>query len=112
MTAVMNISHKFQKFTSEIKQANWVTLLEDLNLNEATMTDDDRFDAIICLGNSFPGLTFEDSALTPQKKALNNFNSLLRPGGVLLIDHRNYDNILETGTFCEKNNYLFMVSSF
>jgi len=29
----------------------------------------------------------------------------LKPGGILLIDHRNYDNILETGATPAKSIY-------
>ena len=30
-------------------------------------------------------------------KLLNNFKRLLKPGGILIIDHMNFDNILRTG---------------
>ncbi|XP_072103709.1 glycine N-methyltransferase isoform X3 [Mobula birostris] len=32
-----------------------------------------------------------------QKLALSNIASMVKPGGILIIDHRNYDAILETG---------------
>ncbi|SNR74329.1 class I SAM-dependent methyltransferase [Puniceibacterium sediminis] len=47
------------------------------------------FDAIVCLGSSFPHLL--DPA--DRSKALKNFYSLLRPGGQLILDHRNFDAI-------------------
>lgn len=34
-----------------------------------------------------------------------NFKKCLRPGGVLLIDHRNYDNAIETGYTSPKSIY-------
>lgn len=31
------------------------------------------------------------------KKAIKNFEKCVKPGGLLLIDHRNYDYIIATG---------------
>lgn len=57
----------------------------------------DGFDAVICLGNSFAHIpdTFGDQR--EQKQILKNFEHCVKPGGILLVDHRNYDHILETG---------------
>ena len=51
------------------------------------------FDALLCLGNSLPHL------LTPVglAAALSDFAACLRPGGLLLIQNRNFDAILERG---------------
>ena len=48
------------------------------------------FDALLCLGNSLPHL------LTPQSlgQALADFAACLRPGGLLLIQNRNFDAVL------------------
>jgi SAM-dependent methyltransferase len=48
------------------------------------------FDAVTCLGNSLPHL-IDDSSLAA---ALSDFASLLRPGGVLIVQNRNYDRLL------------------
>jgi SAM-dependent methyltransferase len=48
------------------------------------------FDAVTCLGNSLPHL-LNDSSLA---EALSDFALLLRPGGVLVIQNRNYDRLL------------------
>lgn len=40
-----------------------------------------------------------------QKQAITNFEKCLRPGGLLCIDHRNYDSIMETGTAPSKSIY-------
>lgn len=48
------------------------------------------FDALLCLGNSLPHvLTPEDLAV-----ALDDFAACLRPGGLLLIQNRNFDAVL------------------
>lgn len=48
------------------------------------------FDAVMCLGNSLPHvLTSEDL-----QAALRDFAALLRPGGLLLVQNRNFDAIL------------------
>jgi len=64
---------------------DWTTVHEQLG--EA------RFDALICLGNSFTHL-FEHE---PRVAAVRSFYRALRPGGVLILDHRNYDTMLDEG---------------
>jgi glycine/sarcosine N-methyltransferase len=51
------------------------------------------FDALLCLGNSLPHL------LTPAElaAALADFAACLRPGGLLLIQNRNFDRVLARG---------------
>ena len=50
------------------------------------------FDAVLCLGNSLPHV------LTPGElaAALADFAACLRPGGLLLVQNRNFDAILAT----------------
>jgi glycine/sarcosine N-methyltransferase len=52
-----------------------------------------RFDAVLCAGNSFTHLHSEND----RRKALAEFYSALRHDGVLLLDQRNYDAILDHG---------------
>lgn len=40
-----------------------------------------------------------------QKAAVKNFERCVRSGGLLLIDHRNYDNIMDTGATPAKSIY-------
>jgi glycine/sarcosine N-methyltransferase len=48
------------------------------------------FDAVLCLGNSLPHvLTVDDLSVT-----LSDFAACLRPGGLLLIQNRNFDRVL------------------
>ncbi|XP_049841426.1 glycine N-methyltransferase isoform X1 [Schistocerca gregaria] len=75
-----------------IEEANWLTLADDI----ADLVGD-GFDAVICLGNSFAHLPDVTGDQRDQKKALENFKKCVKRGGLLLIDHRNYDDILETG---------------
>ena len=65
----------------------------------------DGFDAVICLGNSFAHLPDFTCDLSNQKLALSNFRDVLKPGGWLFIDHRNYDTILDTGKAPSRNVY-------
>uniref|UniRef100_A0A8C9NPZ9 Glycine N-methyltransferase n=2 Tax=Passeriformes TaxID=9126 RepID=A0A8C9NPZ9_SERCA len=74
-----------------IEEANWLTLEKDLE------KPGDGFDAVICLGNSFAHLPDFKGDQSDHKLALRNIASMVRPGGVLVIDHRNYDHILATG---------------
>ncbi|XP_043252111.1 glycine N-methyltransferase [Colletes gigas] len=83
-----------------IEEANWLTLPNDIrNLIGG------GFDAVICLGNSFAHMpdTFGDQR--EQRQALLNFERCVKPGGLLLIDHRNYDYIIETGDIPPKCIY-------
>jgi len=61
-----------------------------------------KFDAIICLGNSFTHLFQERD----RRKALAEFYSALKHDGVLILDQRNYDAILDFG-FDSKHKYYY-----
>uniref|UniRef100_A0A8C0GPK2 Glycine N-methyltransferase n=1 Tax=Chelonoidis abingdonii TaxID=106734 RepID=A0A8C0GPK2_CHEAB len=74
-----------------IEEANWLTLDKDLQ------KPGDGFDAVICLGNSFAHLPDFKGDQSDHKLALKNIASMVRPGGLMVIDHRNYDYILATG---------------
>ncbi|XP_072020061.1 glycine N-methyltransferase-like [Amphiura filiformis] len=83
----------------EVDVANWLTLDGDIT------KPGDGFDAIICIGNSFSHLPDFDGSQSSHRRALRNFAKMLKPGGVMVIDHRNYDAILDTGKAPEKNIY-------
>ncbi|MEX0929692.1 MAG: methyltransferase domain-containing protein [Balneolales bacterium] len=74
-------------------QADWRWLNQDIN---------GRFDSVICLANSLTHLFSEHD----RRKALAEFYSALRHDGVLIIDHRNYDSILDNG-FSSKHSYYY-----
>jgi SAM-dependent methyltransferase len=61
-----------------------------------------KFDAIICLGNSFTHL-FEEQ---DRRRALAEFYAALKHDGVLIIDQRNYDSILDHG-FSSHHRYYY-----
>ncbi len=65
-------------------QADWRSLDEVI---------DRSFDAILCVGDSFSHL-FEDS---DRRQALEQFRKAIRPGGILVIDHRNYEALIMNG---------------
>ncbi|MFK8115080.1 MAG: class I SAM-dependent methyltransferase [Rubripirellula sp.] len=74
-------------------QADWRWLNRDC---------DGRFDAVICLGNSFTHL-FEE---VDRRKALAEFYSALVYDGMLILDQRNYDSILDQG-FSSQHKYYY-----
>lgn len=74
-------------------QADWRWLNRDVH---------GKYDAVICLGNSFTHLFSEKD----RRKALAEFYAALRHDGVLIIDQRNYDNILDQG-FSSKHVYYY-----
>lgn len=63
---------------------------------------DQLFDAVICLGNSFTHL-FEEH---DRRRALAEFYAVLKHDGVLIIDQRNYDAILDNG-FSARHKYYY-----
>lgn len=74
-------------------QADWRWLNRDIH---------GKYDAVICLGNSFTHL-FSERA---RRKALAEFYAALRHDGVLILDQRNYDGILDNG-FTSKHTYYY-----
>lgn len=61
-----------------------------------------KFDAIVCLGNSFTHIHDERS----RRRALAEFYAALKHDGVLIIDHRNYDEMIDEG-FSSKHKYFY-----
>ncbi|KAF4526034.1 hypothetical protein B566_EDAN000827, partial [Ephemera danica] len=80
-----------------IEEANWLTLTDDIH--------GQQFDAVICLGNSFAHMPDTSGDQSEQRRALKNFERCVKPGGVLLIDHRNYDYIIDKGATPAKSIY-------
>ena len=76
-----------------IGQANWLTLPEDLL--RIGVLPKDGFDVVFCLGNSFAQLPDFEGTKQSQKTALVNLFATVKPGGVLILDHRNYDDIID-----------------
>ncbi|MFP3801893.1 methyltransferase domain-containing protein [Paraburkholderia sp. SIMBA_027] len=65
----------------QAKVADWRSLTSHI---------DGVFDAVVCLGSSFCHLRSESD----RRSALVQFRRVLKPGGILLIDQRNFDAIL------------------
>lgn len=74
-------------------QADWRWLNRDIS---------GKFDAVICLGNSFTHLFAERD----RRKALAEFYAALRHDGILILDQRNYDSILDEG-FASKHKFYY-----
>jgi len=74
-------------------QADWRWLNRDIH---------GKYDAIICLGNSFTHL-FDEA---DRRRALAEFYAALKHDGILIIDQRNYDAILDHG-FASKHKYYY-----
>ena len=78
------------------EEAEWTTLSQ-------SFPGGNQFDAIICLGNAFTHLFEEDE----RKKALAEIHSLLNPGGIAIIDQRNYDTVLDK-EFRSKHEHYYL----
>jgi glycine/sarcosine N-methyltransferase len=62
----------------------------------------EQFDAVICLGNSFTHLFKEHD----RRKSLAEYYATLNHDGILMLDQRNYDAILDEG-FSTKHQYYY-----
>lgn len=74
-------------------QADWRWLNRDIQ---------GKYDAIICLGNSFTHIHEERD----RRRALAEFYAALKHDGILILDQRNYDSILDHG-FSTKHKYYY-----
>ncbi len=61
----------------------------------------DLYDAVICLGNSFTHIHNEND----RRKSLAEYYATLRHDGILVLDHRNYDSILDRNAKPKRNYY-------
>ncbi|MGH3499671.1 MAG: methyltransferase domain-containing protein, partial [Nocardioidaceae bacterium] len=77
----------------QIIHADWRWLNRDVH---------QTFDAVICLGNSFTHLFSERD----RRKALAEFYAVLKHDGILILDQRNYDAMLDSG-FSSKHTYYY-----
>ena len=80
-------------FIMKTLHADWRWLSRDIHT---------QYDAVICLGNSLTHLFSEQD----RRKALAEFYSVLHHDGVLILDQRNYDGILDNG-FTSKHVYYY-----
>lgn len=85
-----------------IEEANWLDLADNHGNVEFP---EGGFDAVICLGNSFAHLPDLTGDQENHRIAIRNFHKVLKPGGLLFIDHRNYDAILDSGKAPHRNVY-------
>ncbi|MDJ1137189.1 methyltransferase domain-containing protein [Streptomyces iconiensis] len=76
-----------------VVQADWRWLNRDVH---------GEYDAIVCLGNSFTHLFSERD----RRKALAEFYAMLKHDGILILDQRNYDAILDEG-YSSKHTYYY-----
>ncbi|MFC6657380.1 methyltransferase domain-containing protein [Roseibium salinum] len=74
-------------------QADWRWLNRDIQ---------GKYDAIICLGNSFTHLHDEKD----RRRALAEFYAALKHDGILILDQRNYDSMLDHG-YSNKHKYYY-----
>lgn len=80
-------------FVLKTVHADWRWLNKDVH---------GKFDAIICLGNSFTHLFKE----ADRRRTLAEFYAALKHDGILILDQRNYDSILDNG-FSTKHTFYY-----
>ncbi|MQA04210.1 MAG: methyltransferase domain-containing protein [Streptosporangiales bacterium] len=89
-------------FANGIKNDNKILRLVHADWRWLSRDVHGEYDAIICLGNSFTHLFSERD----RRKALAEFYAMLKHDGVLILDQRNYDAILDN-SFSTKHTYYY-----
>ncbi len=82
-----------QGYVLRTVHSDWRWLNRDVN---------ETFDAVVCLGNSLTHLFSERD----RRKALAEFYAVLNHDGILILDQRNYDAIMDNG-FSTKHTYYY-----
>ncbi len=82
-----------QGFILKTIHADWRWLTRDVHA---------KYDAVVCLGNSLTHLFDERD----RRKALAEYYAVLRHDGILIVDQRNYDQMLDEG-FKSKHIYYY-----
>eukprot|EP00116_Pleurobrachia_bachei_P010756 sb/3471018/ len=88
----------------EIGEGDWLDLA---NCEDSIHHPDGGYDCVICIGNSFAHLPDFVGDQAMHKRAISNFHKMLKPGGVLIIDHRNYDHIIKYGKLPNSSSKLY-----
>lgn len=86
-------------FPEMVSQAQANAFAADQNLNLKTVGfgnmfkafNRDQFDAVLCLGNSLPHVQSQ----TELAQALADFAALVKPGGIMILQSRNFDRIVK-----------------
>lgn len=94
---VRRTQHNAERYGAKLKDVQTVDWL-----NLPNVFGHDRFDALVCLGNAFTHL-FEHEA---RRDVLRAMYDVVKPGGLVIIDHRNYDSMLDNG-FSTKHQYYY-----
>jgi len=88
----------------EIGEGDWL----DLENCEDTIRHPEKgYDCVMCIGNSFAHLPDFAGDGSLHRLAISNFHKVLRPGGILIIDHRNYDHIIKHGSLPNSSSKLY-----
>ena len=93
-----------QKAIDNAKKEGVKLKILELDWRELTREiPEESFDAVLCLGNSLTCLFGRKNQIT----ALKQFRAILRKGGILIIDERNYQYILDNRKEILKGNFRY-----
>ena len=94
ITQTKNNAKTMEANLVDTRVVDWRSLSDEFGAN--------RFDAMVCLGNSFSHLMDHEA----RREAIDAMFTVLKPGGILLLDQRNYDAILDQG-FSSKHKFYY-----
>lgn len=88
----------------EIGEGDWLDLD---NCEDTVHHPEGGYDCVVCIGNSFAHLPDFAGDQSAHKLAISNFHKMLKIGGILIIDHRNYDHIIKHGKLPNSSSKLY-----
>lgn len=93
-----------QKALENAKKQNVQLKITNLDWRELTKEiPEESFDAVLCLGNSLTCLFGQKNQII----ALKQFYTILKDGGILIVDERNYQYILDNRDKILKGDYRY-----
>lgn len=78
------------KARANLKEKKIDVTLKISDFKDLNKKFDERFDVVICVGNSLPHLMSDEELI----HALTEMNAVLNKNGILILEQRNYDKIL------------------
>jgi ubiquinone/menaquinone biosynthesis C-methylase UbiE len=79
------------KAQTNLKQLNLNAKIKVADFKELSKHFDDKFDSVICVGNSLPHLLSDEELIS----AFSEMNAILKENGILILEQRNYDKLIK-----------------
>jgi len=92
VTGVDLSTHMIERARENARRRGVAARFEVAGFGELAGKLGEKYDALLCLGNSLPHALTADAL----REALADFRAVLRPAGILILQNRNFDQVLPT----------------